>query len=96
MTREQADNWKAGPELDALVAERFMGWECPPKHNYWMTFGDEGTFDLHVSRRKWAPSTKPEHAAMVADELRNRGVSVDPAATPLEVCRMALCAPLPV
>ena len=53
--------------LDACVAERVMGWVCPPDYNYWMTIHSGGTFDLHELKASWLPSSSIKSAWSVLD-----------------------------
>lgn len=50
----------AGAELNALMAEKVMGWTRQPDYNYWMTFQGD-TFNLHGHIATWSPS------ALIAD-----------------------------
>jgi len=64
---------KSGRDLDALVAERVMGWVCPDQYNYWMTIHPGGTFDLHQLKATWSPSTDIAAAMLIIDKLRADG-----------------------
>lgn len=62
-----------GRELDAVVAERVMGWQRQPQYNYWMTFPEGETFQLHALIATWKPSTEIATAMNVVERLRERG-----------------------
>jgi uncharacterized protein (DUF849 family) len=61
-----------GRLLDAAVAERVMGWQRQPDHNYWMSFPAGETFKLHVLIANWKPSTDLESAMQVVEKMRER------------------------
>lgn len=67
----------AGSErsLDALVAEQVMGWQRQPGYNYWMTFPEGGTFELHKLIANWHPSTSIADAMEVVEKMREQGWS---------------------
>ena len=58
MTRSEIESMEAGPALDKLVAERFMGWEQNLRNDLWM-FGQSGAavisnwFPSDVGRNDW-------------------------------------------
>jgi hypothetical protein len=54
------------PELDALIAKEWMGWECVPYYHRFVNVAtDDGRYykitDIE-SVDKWSPSTNPTHA----------------------------------
>lgn len=77
---------KTGRDLDALVAERVMGWKRLPDYNYWMTFND-GSFQLHTLLSKWNPSTDISFAMQVVEKMRFDGYHT----TITVFMRLALC-----
>jgi hypothetical protein len=78
MTAEQIDAMPAGREMDALVAERVMGWVRHPDSMYrhWCERQPDGTLrfldqcePLHTVR-PWHPSTDIAAAWEVVEKLR--------------------------
>lgn len=65
----EVDKLEAGDELDAMIAERVMGWACPTGYNYWMTLHGGGTFDLHALKANWHPSISIATAWEVVTKL---------------------------
>ena len=53
---------QAGPELDALIAEKWMGWRVGGELNqYWVPIaGSHLDFSRHLNN--WHPSTNPAHS----------------------------------
>lgn len=58
-----------GPELDAAVAERFMGWHSPDRHSWW----DESVTPRVLYATNPRFSTDPTACQLLKDELVRRG-----------------------
>ena len=77
MTREEIGKLEAGRELDALVAEKVMGWRLldPPQADqpsYWATWV---MLPHREAAKDWSPSTNIAAAWEVVERLRANGYS---------------------
>jgi|SRR5690606_36019624 len=59
---------KPGPELDAFIAEKLMGWRLSARGNWWL--GEDGA---DARSNQWVPSTNYENALQVVEFLRDKG-----------------------
>lgn len=75
MTHEEIDALPAGRELDALVAERVMGWQLVPAVNgiespwWWDANGPVHSMDKSDWRGGWYPSTNIAAAWEVVERM---------------------------
>lgn len=64
-------------ELNSLVAEKVMGWRSAPHYNYWMTYHEGRSFELHALIAEWKPSTSIADAWQVVEKLSEKmGVNI--------------------
>lgn len=68
MTREEILNMKAGPELDALVAEHVMEWTVTQHEDYWMAKRQDG---VKLFSWQWKPSQDIEAAWDVMERMKD-------------------------
>ena len=76
-------------ELDALVAEKVMGWEYIPGFAATMAAPtwSQGE-NVYLETAKWHPSTSISDAFLVVEEMRKRGYSMEHSEDPGEQCRV--------
>jgi hypothetical protein len=70
------DTIKAGPDLDALVAEKVMGWKPDPDNFFWLGKGttnqrvtSSDCFDCGTEFPAWTPSTSIADAWEVMEKI---------------------------
>lgn len=62
-------DWRAGPESDAICAEKVMGWRRVTRDGepYW-----EDTNGAYVSSAAWSPTSDRNATAMLLEEIERR------------------------
>jgi hypothetical protein len=69
MTREEILKMEAGPEMDALVATRVMGWRLHPHKTGWVIPETPEAWNAYRKRGDWNPSTDIKDTWVVTEKL---------------------------
>ena len=76
MSHSDIDAMQPGPELDALVAEKVMGWEKNDQGMWVMSRSTENGWKqtINIAASQWRPSTSIKVAWEVMEKMRHLGL----------------------